>query len=222
MIQAMGVKKSFWNGPLETPVLKGVDLGIPEKSRLVITGASGSGKSTLLHLLASLDPPTSGQVLYRGEDLYRKSDAELSRLRNEEIGFVFQFHHLLPEFSALENVMVPLLIRGTGRKEAHDRASELLSQLGLGSRLRHLPSELSGGEQQRVAVGRAVVGRPKILFADEPTGNLDQENGDRLIELLLKFQEQAGRALVLVTHNGDLVKHFTQKKVLVDGRLIAG
>ncbi|MBI3540661.1 MAG: ABC transporter ATP-binding protein, partial [Deltaproteobacteria bacterium] len=172
LIQASQVFKSYWNGPAETPVLKGVDFQIDPRDLVAIVGASGAGKSTLLHILGSLDAPSSGTVSFDGKALYERSDEDLARLRNEAIGFVFQFHHLLPEFSALENVMMPLLIRGEARRRVEEKAKTLLERLGLQARSSHRPTELSGGEQQRVAVARALVGSPRVLFADEPTGNL--------------------------------------------------
>lgn len=219
LLQAKGIRKSYRNGVLETSVLKGVTLEIPERARMVITGASGAGKSTLLHILGSLDRPTAGTVFFRGEDIYQLSDRELSLLRNREIGFVFQFHHLLPDLTALENVMAPLRIRGIGEKEARDRAAQGLEKLQLQERLHHRPSQLSGGEQQRVAIARALVGKPSLLLADEPTGNLDRKNGEQLIALLLDLQEKEGMALVLVTHNEELTKNFPVKKVMQDGQM---
>lgn len=219
LIEAKGIRKSYRQGAVETPVLKGIDLAVPQAAEIVITGASGSGKSTLLHLLASLDLPTEGVVSFRGRNLSLEDDASLSALRNREIGFVFQFHHLLPELNALENVMLPLLIRGGERRGIRDRAREVLSEVGLESRGHHRPSELSGGEQQRVAVARAMIGRPSILFADEPTGNLDREAGDRLIESLLRLHEKERMALMVVTHSERMIPRFRTRYLLSDGRL---
>ena len=219
LIEAREVRKSYWIGKIETPVLNGIRLKIPERACLSVTGASGTGKSTLLHLLASLDPPTGGKVLFRGLDLYAERDRSLSRLRNEQIGFVFQFHHLMPEFTALENVMMPLLIRGVPRAEARERADAVLAELGLQARSGHRPAELSGGEQQRVAVGRAIVGTPAILFADEPTGNLDRANGGKLVEILLGLHARRGMSLVLVTHNEEIAGKFPVRFHLAEGRL---
>lgn len=221
LVEASGIQKTYWLDSVETNVLKGINLSVEAGELLAIVGASGAGKSTLLHILGSLDRPTEGRVLFEGEDLYRKGDAALSRIRNRSIGFVFQFHHLMPEFSALENVMMPLLIRGEGKGGAGREAKVLLDSLGLGERLFHRPRELSGGEQQRVAVARALIGSPKILFADEPTGNLDRKNGENLIELLLRLHRERGMALVLVTHNSSLAASFAKKVVLQDGRIAA-
>ncbi len=219
IIVAQGVKKSFWIGSSETQVLKGVDLTIEPAGLMAIIGASGAGKSTLLHILGSLDRPTEGTVLFEGENLYRNRDEVLSALRNRAIGFVFQFHHLMPEFTALENVMLPLLMRSKGKSYARKDAVRLLEELGLEGRMHHRPTELSGGEQQRVAVARALVTGPKILFADEPTGNLDHENGERLMELLLQVHRERKTALVLVTHNAAITARFPKKVHLEDGRI---
>jgi lipoprotein-releasing system ATP-binding protein len=219
LIKASQIKKSYWIGPVETPVLKGVDLSIGRKELLAIVGASGAGKSTLLHILGSLDPPTEGSVLFEGAELYRKGDEELARLRNEAVGFVFQFHHLMPEFTTLENVMMPLLIRGESRGAARERGFSLLERLGLAKRAGHRPTELSGGEQQRAAVARALVTSPKILFADEPTGNLDQENGEKLIDLFFELYRERDMSVVLVTHNPALAARFPKRVHLEDGRV---
>ncbi len=219
LIAAKGIRKSFWLGSLETEVLKGVDLTIGKRSLLAVVGASGAGKSTLLHILSSLDPPNAGTVFMEGEEIYQKGDEDLARLRNETIGFVFQFHHLMPEFTALENVMMPLLIRGERRSSACEKSRQLLKRLGLEGRTEHRPTELSGGEQQRVAVARAVVTMPKVLFADEPTGNLDHENGQRLMELFFELHREREMAIVLVTHNVSLAERFPQKIHLEDGRI---
>lgn len=219
LIDAQGIKKSFWIGPVETPVLKGIDLSIEEKGLAAIIGASGAGKSTLLHILSSLDPPTEGVVRFEGEEVYRKRDEELARLRNEAIGFVFQFHHLMPEFTALENVMMPLLVRREGKGPARKNSLGLLKRLGLEGRAGHRPAELSGGEQQRVAVARALVTSPRILFADEPTGNLDHENGEKLMKLLFELHREREMALVLVTHNQKVAAQFPKRIHLEDGRV---
>lgn len=217
LIEAKDLKKSYKMGFVETSVLKGVSLTLGEKSVSAIVGASGAGKSTLLHILGSLDKPSSGIVLFDGEDLYRRKDEDLSRLRNRAIGFVFQFHYLMPEFTALENVMMPLLVRGDPSNEARRLSLELLERLGLKERALHRPSELSGGEQQRVAVARALITTPRILMADEPTGNLDQENGEKLIDLFFELQRERGMALILVTHNFAIASRFPRRITLEDG-----
>lgn len=217
LIAGRGIHKSCGEGSRETTILRGVDIDIRRRSLLAIVGASGAGKSTLLHVLSSLDPPTAGTVLFEGRDLYRYGDEELSRFRNETIGFVFQFHHLMPEFTALENVMMPLLIRGEGRSPARRKGEAVLGRLGLEKRGHHRPAELSGGEQQRVAVARAVVAEPGILFADEPTGNLDHENGESLMELLFELYREREMALVMVTHNAEIAGRFAEKICLEDG-----
>jgi lipoprotein-releasing system ATP-binding protein len=222
LIQAKNLRKSYWIDATETPVLKGVDLSIEPKSLTAILGASGTGKSTLLYVLSSLEPPDEGTVLFEGEDLYSRNDDRLSAFRNRAVGFVFQFHHLLPEFTALENVMMPLLVRGVSRSEAASAARGCLDRLGLSARAEHRPAELSGGEQQRVAVARAIVGEPRVLFADEPTGNLDEENGRRLVELLLELHRERGTALVLVTHNAAVADRFPKKVRMEGGRVEIG
>jgi lipoprotein-releasing system ATP-binding protein len=218
LIEAKNLRKSYWIDAAETPVLKGVDLTIEPKSLTAILGASGTGKSTLLHVLSSLDRPDEGCVLFEGEDLYARDDEGLSEFRNRSVGFVFQFHHLLPEFTAVENVMMPLLVRGVSRSEASRQARSCLDRLGLAERAEHRPAELSGGEQQRVAVARAMVGEPRVLFADEPTGNLDEENGRRLVDLLLDLHRERGTALVLVTHNAAVADRFPRKVRMEAGR----
>lgn len=219
LIEARQVKKSYWLEEAEASVLRGVDLTIEPGDRLVIVGASGCGKSTLLHVISSLEPPSSGEVLFQGHSLYAHKDKELSELRNRHIGFVFQFHHLIAELTTLENVMVPLLIRGMAERTARQKAEHLLGELGLIDRFEHRPSELSGGEQQRVAIARAMITEPQILFADEPTGNLDQANGEKILRLLLDLHQQRKTALVVVTHNEALVKAFPRCFRLSDGVL---
>ena len=200
-------------------VLRGLELTVSAGETLSIAGPSGSGKSTLLHLLGGLDRPTSGTVLLGGRDLSGLDDRGLASLRNRHVGFVFQFHHLLRDFSAVENVMMPRLIAGAGREEARRRAGRLLEQVGLGGRLAHRPAELSGGEQQRVAVARALVNEPPLLLADEPSGNLDVDTSERLHDLLFSMVEEHGSALVLVTHNRDLAARASRRLRLADGRL---
>lgn len=204
-------------GPTGLEVLKGIDLDIYAGEAVCILGASGAGKSTLLHILGTLDRPTLGRVFYKGVDLGEKSDEELAAFRNREIGFVFQFHHLLSEFTALENVMLPARIGGMGEKESRDRAMELLRGLGLEGRSEHFPSQMSGGEQQRVAVARALVQKPKVLLADEPTGNLDTANSRQIQELFFDLKLRLGLTLVVVTHDSGFSTRFPRRLTLKDG-----
>ena len=200
MLRAIDIYKSY--GKLE--VLKGANLEISKSSITSIVGKSGTGKSTLLHILGTLDEPDSGSVEIEGEDVFQLSSKQLSKFRNKKIGFVFQFHHLIPEFTALENVSIPALINKASKSEANAKAKELLDYLGLADRLNHKPSELSGGEQQRVAVARALVNNPSIIFADEPTGNLDNQTSSELHELIVKLRDELEQSFVIVTHNQEL------------------
>jgi lipoprotein-releasing system ATP-binding protein len=186
---------------------------------LAIEGASGAGKSTLLHILGTLDRPSEGQVFFEGQDLFARSNSELAQLRNRQMGFVFQFHHLLPEFSALENTMMPGLIQGMSPQTAGNEGEKILVQLGLGDRLHHKPGQLSGGEQQRVAVARALVLKPKVILADEPTGNLDTQTGEEVHNLLGRINRERGITLVMVTHNPMLASRLTRRVRLADGWL---
>jgi lipoprotein-releasing system ATP-binding protein len=205
-VVARGLAKTYGSGQAAVPVFSGLSLEIADGEFVAIVGPSGSGKSTLLHLLAGLDSPDAGEVEIDGELLARMSPTALARLRNEKIGFVFQFHHLLPEFSALENVAMPLRLAGVSRKRAEAQAGELLAQVGLSGRAGHRPAEMSGGELQRAAIARAVAARPPILFADEPTGNLDTENAEIVFALLRKLHSERGKSAVLVTHDHDLAR----------------
>jgi lipoprotein-releasing system ATP-binding protein len=203
----------------EIHVLQGLNLRLTRGETVAIVGPSGAGKSTLLHLLGGLDRPTSGSVLFRGRPIEGLPDEEIAELRNRFVGFVFQFHHLLRDFTALENVMVPLLIAGVGRSQAADRARELLEQVGLAERTSHRPAELSGGEQQRVAVARALANEPPLLLADEPSGNLDTATSERLHDLLFQLVERHGSAFAVVTHNRRLAARASHTLELSDGRL---
>ena len=216
-IRAESIRKDFRIGTETLHVLKEFDLKIEPKEIISIVGASGAGKSTLLHLLGALDRPSCGTVYYDEIDIFRLSDSELAQFRNKHIGFVFQFHHLLPEFTALENVMMPLLIHRQPKSLALEQAQHALEQVGLSSRMAHKPGELSGGEQQRVAIARAIVNNPSILFADEPTGNLDTKTGDAISELLLDLNKETGIIIVLVTHNEQLARLTNRIIHLSDG-----
>ncbi|MFT5144492.1 MAG: lipoprotein-releasing system ATP-binding protein [Rhodothermales bacterium] len=201
------------------PVLAGINLEVERGQVVAIVGESGTGKSTLLHLIGALDRPDQGQVLFEGKEIFGRSDVDLARFRNDSIGFVFQFHHLLPEFSALENVAMPGLIRKTSMSDAKKRAAELLDQLGLADRMEHMPSELSGGEQQRVAVARALMNAPALVLADEPTGNLDARTSERLHAELVGLSRDMGQTFVIVTHNPDLASRADRVLRLEGGLL---
>ncbi|HET6304670.1 MAG TPA: ABC transporter ATP-binding protein [Myxococcota bacterium] len=220
LLRVEGVSKSFRTGEGTIEVLRGAELCVREGERVAIVGQSGVGKSTLLHILGAIDHPSSGSVRFRGEDVFAKPSDELARFRNTSLGFVFQFHHLLPEFSALENVMMPGLLRGAEPARMRERAAAMLDEVGLAERLHHPIGKLSGGERQRVAVARALVLDPPLVLADEPTGNLDPATGDRVSDLLLRMNETRGTALVVVTHNESLARRLGRIATLVDGRLV--
>ncbi len=220
LIEAIGLSKSFITAAGELEVLSGIDLTFHAGEIVGITGASGAGKSTLMHILGALDRPSSGKVFFRGTDVFSLDDASRARFRNQSIGFVFQFHHLLPEFNALENVMLPGLISGTPYEAAEQKARGLLIDLGLSSRLVHRPGELSGGEQQRVAVARALMQDSGLVLADEPTGNLDTATGNSLFELFLGLNREKGITFVIVTHNIALADRCHRVLHMADGRFI--
>jgi lipoprotein-releasing system ATP-binding protein len=211
------VYKSFDHNSLLIEVLKGIDLVVQEGESLAITGASGAGKSTLLNIMGTLEPPTHGMVRFQGHNMRDMEEMELCRLRNKDLGFVFQFHHLLPEFNALENTLMPGLIARLSRREAEERAEGILTKVGLQARLTHRVGELSGGEQQRVAIARALVMSPKLLLADEPTGNLDMTTGDGIVDLLVNLNRSEGITMVIVTHNHRLAQRMSRLIELVDG-----
>lgn len=219
LLRAVGVTKTYHKDGAAVEVLKGVSLTVREAETIAILGSSGAGKSTLLHVLGTLEPPTAGEVLYFGQDVTRFSSEKISRFRNREIGFIFQFHYLLQEFTALENVLMPALIAGENREKYAQRAKELLEDVGLGHRLTHRPSELSGGEQQRVALARALVMSPRLVLADEPTGNLDSVNAQKVKDLFLRLSESRGITIALVTHDEEIAKGFGRHVVMRDGRI---
>ena len=215
MIVGKNIKKQY--GSLE--VLKGVDLHISASEVVSIVGSSGAGKTTLLTILGTLDRPSSGEILFNGINITSLNEKKLAAFRNQHIGFVFQFHHLLPEFTALENICIPAFINKTSKKEAELRANELLDLLGLKHRANHKPSELSGGEQQRVAVARALINNPKVIFADEPSGNLDSENAQNLHQLFFKLRDELKQTIVVVTHNETLANMADRKLIMKDGSI---
>jgi lipoprotein-releasing system ATP-binding protein len=219
VLEAREVQKSFTQGPVTLQVLQGVMLAVAAGERIAIVGASGSGKTTLLQILGGLDRPTTGQVFVDGQDIHELREDARGMLRNRALGFVYQFHHLLPEFSALENVAMPLLVRRTRVAEAKDKASEILERVGLGRRLTHRPYQLSGGERQRAAVARALVTEPKIILADEPTGNLDGANAESVFELMLELNRERGTSLVVVTHDMRLAGRMERVYEIQGGRL---
>lgn len=219
MLSLIDIYKSYMHHGNQIAVLKGIDLEVKRGESLAIMGASGVGKSTLLNIMGSLEAPTAGTVKFRDRNVYKMSGSTLSRFRNTEIGFVFQFHHLLPEFNALENAMMPALIARFSPKKAEEMAGDVLRKVGLEKRLKHRAGELSGGEQQRVAIARALVMGPKLLLADEPTGNLDWSTGQEVADLLVSLNKAEGVAMVIATHNKRLAEKMSRRMEIVDGRI---
>lgn len=219
VLQCEELAKAYETGPLRVEVLRNINFSVEEKSRVAIVGASGSGKSTLMHLLGGLDVPTAGTVKVCGEDMSSLSDAARGNVRNQSLGFIYQFHHLLPEFSALENVAMPLLLRSGSIEDAKDKANVVLSKVGLSNRIMHKPTELSGGERQRVAIARALVTNPKVILADEPTGNLDRKNALQVQSEMLELNKELDTAIVIVTHDSSIAESMDEIYTLEDGVL---
>lgn len=219
LLQCQGLQKQYDEGSVNTTVLKGIDLAVHHREMLAIVGSSGSGKSTLLHLMGALDTPTTGFVLFEGQNIFQWTQQQQADFRNRELGFVYQFHHLLGEFSALENTAMPLLIRGMSVKEASVTAEAMLTRVGLAHRLHHAPSELSGGERQRVAIARALVNQPRLVLADEPTGNLDHSSATSIYELMCQLNSELGTAFVVVTHDRELAAKLHRQVHMIDGLL---
>jgi lipoprotein-releasing system ATP-binding protein len=220
LLKAEALKMVFTQGGRDLEVLHSVDFSVAEGERVAVVGPSGAGKSTLLHILGTLERPTGGTVSFKGEDIFARDDEGLANFRNRQVGFVFQFHHLLAEFTALENASMPALISGLSRDEAFSRAESLLDEVGLSHRLGHRPTELSGGEQQRVALARALVCEPKLLLADEPTGNLDAHTGEEVHQLLGELNRSKDVTLLVVTHNSELAERMDRVITLQDGRIV--
>jgi len=220
MIEAKGLRKIYRNGTRQLEVLKGVDLKAAKGEVLALLGPSGAGKSTLLHLLGGLDMPTAGEVFFGGREIFSLSEGERAKIRNEKIGFVFQFYHLLPEFDAVENVMLPALIAGKNGGKARNTAEELIAAVGLADRMRHKPGQLSGGEQQRVAIARALANEPELLLCDEPTGNLDSDTGRNIIELLWELNKKRKMTMVIVTHDAGIAEEARRVVHIRDGAIV--
>lgn len=222
LLRCQDLVKIYQEGAVETPVLKGISLTVYQKEMLAIVGSSGSGKSTMLHLLGALDSPTSGSVLFEQQDIYKWTSQQQAQFRNKQLGFVYQFHHLLGEFTALENAAMPLLIGGMAVKTATQIATEMLTRVGLAHRVDHRPAELSGGERQRVAIARALVNQPRLVLADEPTGNLDHKSATAIYELMCQLNLELGTAFVVVTHDRELAGKLHRQVHMVDGVLQGG
>ncbi|EEF79144.1 lipoprotein-releasing ABC transporter ATP-binding protein LolD [Methylophaga thiooxydans] len=222
VISTQQLAKSFSDGDLQTHVLDNISLTVNKGDRVAIVGSSGSGKSTLLHIMGGLDSPTAGHVWVNGQDIHAMRSKAASKLRNQQLGFVYQFHHLLPEFTAVENVAMPLVIGGMAPKAAQEKSQALLEKVGLSHRLLHKPSELSGGERQRAALARALITEPACLLADEPTGNLDHRTAQSIFDLILQLNEDLGTALVIVTHDTELAGKMDRVMTLMDGQLQSG
>ena len=220
LIRIVDLHKSYYDGEAELRVLQGINLDVYKSELLAIVGASGVGKSTLLHIIGTLDRPTAGHVLYDEDDVFNLPDKDLAGFRNKEIGFVFQFHHLLPEFTALENVAMGALITTPNHKTVYKEAEALLDYVGLAERCLHYPSQLSGGERQRVAIARALINQPRVVLADEPTGNLDRRSSETVLELLWDLNAKSGQAFIIVTHNQELAQQVDRIVQLVDGKVV--
>ena len=220
LIRIVDLQKSYYDGETELPVLQGVNLEVHASEVLAVVGASGVGKSTLLHIIGTLDRPTAGRVFYEEHNVFDLPDRDVARFRNERIGFVFQFHHLLPEFTALENVAMGALITSPNSGGVYEKARELLDYVRLSERLEHYPSQLSGGERQRVAIARALINQPKVVLADEPTGNLDRRSSDSVLELLWNLNVKSGQTFIIVTHNQELAQRADRVVHLVDGKVV--
>ena len=220
LVEVIDLRKSYFDGDTELPVLKGINLTVRRGEMICIVGPSGVGKSTLLHVIGTLDAPTSGKVLFEGEDIFGMDQEKLADFRSHQIGFIFQFHYLLPEFTALENVAMGALIAGRPADEAFAKAEELLKRVGLKERMNHKPTKLSGGERQRVAVARALVNDPKLILADEPTGNLDTRTSETVFKLIWELKETMGKTLILATHDLNLARRGDRIAKLIDGKIV--